>query len=1557
VNKTVSIIGNGTTNTTINSGGEPFGILVLSNWVNISGLMVRNADTGIKINGASNVTIENCELVDCTMGIDVTPYETPLFEDDFSTDKGWTGYNTGAGTAQWQRGSATSGGGDPGTDHSYSTDNNIVGNNLGGTYFNNIAATNWLTSPVINCSGYDRVQLSFWRWLGIEDSTWDTVYLSLYDGSTWSNIWQNQNDINENSWNYIVHDVSGYAGNKSNFQVRFGLGPTDASVVYHGWNIDDVKVAFISDTDIARDNLILNTTLSKGDTGIQIFNSEYNTVQNSTIQYFESNEIIMMNSDNNTIYNNNCSFNSTFGISLYNSNYNTIRNNTISEIDTYGIYLTDSYFNDVDFNTISYTIIAIYLVTAKQNSITNNDITKTIEFAIYVERSDNVNVTDNTCSFSDIYGIVVFDSTSVDISNNSVSQSIFGIFAILLFNENIKNNTLTSNYIGIHLLVSQSMTLTGNKMTNCGIFIEGDWLPEWTTHTIDTTNTVNGKPVIYWKNMNSGTVPAGAGEVILANCMNVIVDGQIIENSTVGIQLGLSDNNQIKNNVVRNQNIAGIYLLESDLNVLSKNTVQYTRDNNVINGGDGIKLLYSDNNHITENRLTNNEGSGAYLEYSDNALIEKNTCLRNTKGIYLEESTRSVVRNNNLSNNDNGLFMDWGTYWNKIYENMIAFNAHYGVELNLFDSQENMIYHNNFITNVLQAIDNGTQNNWNSSAFEGNYWSDYAGLDNGSGGRTPGDGIGDTNLPHNGLDDYPFTRPFGWLYPGKPTLNGPTEVDTDGRYTIFWTPIPRALNFILQEDNNTNFDSPTTLYDGPGLGYEVIGNQNDTYYYRLMAYNGSRAGNWSDIFSVIVDWLPVIPGNFKVDVYPEGNALNLTWDLNMVDIKEYELFTKVDSNWNQLETLPHPTNSYQDSGLQDGETYTYKLRAVDFRGQLSDFTPEIEGIPKDSVAPGAPEDLNATATSDSTINLTWTPNPENDIAGYLVYMNDPGSGPGGDFSLIHTSLGTGNSYDVTGLDEQVTYYFMIKAFDEVPNNSTYSNVTSATTPDETPPEAPTGLVVSSPTNDSLTLSWVPNSEDDIVGYNIYHSESVFIGYTKANSEPVDDFEFVDTGLDEITEYFYKITAVDDYGLESDFSGIVNGFTLLNPYPPEINHTMSNVDMLEDTIDSYSINLYFWFKDPNNDPLKFSAESQGNIQVIINHDNGDVTLVPAENWNGLETITFYADDGIYNFSDSVAVNVKSVNDPPALPKITEPSDNKVIKVGEGLSFSGYSSDPDIPYGDYLLYKWESNITGTLGEAQNLTGVLLPAGKHRISLWAVDASGATKISSINITVEKASQPVDGDFDSDDKGSSVLVPAIIIIVVIVVVIIVLFFFMRKKKLDAEEPEEEGEMQPAQFPQMGPPMAMPLGQQQMYPQMAPGYGAPMDPMQQQALMHQQMVIQQQQQQLAQQQMMMQQQGMGYPPMLPQAQYPIVTGQQIPQEMQPPQEGTGMQPEMSGAAYQEQPESTTQEQIQEPAADTGAIPEQPKQVEQSPDEAQSNEQTIVYTKPVTDENTDESES
>ena len=44
-----------------------------------------------------------------------------------------------------------------------------------------------------------------------------------------------------------------------------------------------------------------------------------------------------------------------------------------------------------------------------------------------------------------------------------------------------------------------------------------------------------------------------------------------------------------------------------------------------------------------------------------------------------------------------------------------------------------------------QNIDRSPENSWDYEE-EGNYWSDYNGLDNGANGRIAGDGIGDTNL-------------------------------------------------------------------------------------------------------------------------------------------------------------------------------------------------------------------------------------------------------------------------------------------------------------------------------------------------------------------------------------------------------------------------------------------------------------------------------------------------------------------------------------------------------------------------------------------------------------------------------------------------------------------------------------------------------------------------------------------------------------------------------------------------------------------------------------------
>jgi len=70
-----------------------------------------------------------------------------------------------------------------------------------------------------------------------------------------------------------------------------------------------------------------------------------------------------------------------------------------------------------------------------------------------------------------------------------------------------------------------------------------------------------------------------------------------------------------------------------------------------------------------------------------------------------------------------------------------------GVGMNMI-SGGNKVYHNYFINNTIQAIDNGTNNQWDDGyPSGGNYWDDYAGNDIYHGvnqNLTGGDGIGDT---------------------------------------------------------------------------------------------------------------------------------------------------------------------------------------------------------------------------------------------------------------------------------------------------------------------------------------------------------------------------------------------------------------------------------------------------------------------------------------------------------------------------------------------------------------------------------------------------------------------------------------------------------------------------------------------------------------------------------------------------------------------------------------------------------------------------------------------
>ncbi len=162
------------------------------------------------------------------------------FEDDFESDKGWS-----VSGGLWARGTPTGNGGQYGNPDPNSGHNslNVFGYNLNGDYENDLPERH-LTSPPIDCSGLLGVRLKFWRWLGVEQPTFDHAYLRVSNnGTTWTTIWENSAEVSDNSWQELEYDISAIADDQSNVFIRFTMGTTDPSWQYCGWNIDDLEVS------------------------------------------------------------------------------------------------------------------------------------------------------------------------------------------------------------------------------------------------------------------------------------------------------------------------------------------------------------------------------------------------------------------------------------------------------------------------------------------------------------------------------------------------------------------------------------------------------------------------------------------------------------------------------------------------------------------------------------------------------------------------------------------------------------------------------------------------------------------------------------------------------------------------------------------------------------------------------------------------------------------------------------------------------------------------------------------------------------------------------------------------------------------------------------------------------------------------------------------------------------------------------------------------------------------------------------------------------------------
>jgi len=138
-------------------------------------------------------------------------------------------------------------------------------------------------------------------------------------------------------------------------------------------------------------------------------------------------------------------------------------------------------------------------------------------------------------------------------------------------------------------------------------------------------------------------------------------------------------------------------------------------------------------------------------------------------------------------------------------------------------------------------------------------------------------------------------------------------------------------------------------------------------------------------------------------------------------------------------SLPPGSLTYLDETARPGAAFKYLIR---FGVGEEPTRCETEGSPEavvtvvDLFAPSAPEGL-AAAAEESVIRLFWSPGPESDIAGYLVYRADA---PGEPFRRLTAEPVPATTYADTDVVRGRRYAYVVSAVDTAtpPNESARS---------------------------------------------------------------------------------------------------------------------------------------------------------------------------------------------------------------------------------------------------------------------------------------------------------------------------------------------------------------------------------------------------------------------------------------------------------------------------------------------------------------------------------------
>ena len=352
----------------------------------------------------------------------------------------------------------------------------------------------------------------------------------------------------------------------------------------------------------------------------------------------------------------------------------------------------------------------------------------------------------------------------------------------------------------------------------------------------------------------------------------------------------------------------------------------------------------------------------------------------------------------------------------------------------------------------------------------------------------------------------------------KPTpLTAPSVTggnDSQGRPTLKWDKVAGAAKYEVYRARSKDGDyikySTQTSTGYTNSSYLTSGS---TYYYKVRALDANgTAGPWSDVVAVTCRLgltAPSVTGGNDSQGRP-----TLKWN-TVTGAAKYEVYRARSQSGDYIKYSTVTGTSYTNTSyIEDGNTYYYKVRALDANGTAGAWSSVVSVTYKQTLP--AP---TVTGGNDAQGRPTLTWKAVSGAAKYEVYRARSKDGTYTKYSTTTGTAYTNSSYLTSG----ATYYYKVRALDANGNAGPYSAVVSVTCRLKLTAPTVTG---GTDAQGRPTLKW--NAVSGAAKYEVYRARSMngdYVKYSTVTGTSYTNTSYIENG----NTYYYKVRALGSDG--------------------------------------------------------------------------------------------------------------------------------------------------------------------------------------------------------------------------------------------------------------------------------------------------------------------------------------------------------------------------------------------------------------------------------------------